>query len=338
METQEQSLRAKRLEQVRKIIDKANATPYEEERATFLAAADDLMNKYLIEEWETALARPASEREKPTVRQYSNPEGSFSFRSTMQNIFVTLAGFCRCKVINLYGSGPKVIGFESDMEYLDMLYTSVMLHLSSSIDPRVDPVLPWVVNLAKLKNAGRKWEDIHALLVKAGQRDYPYLHQEWVRGGKGFGLMVSEYQRYCRANNIPMVKISPEVWRRSFIAGYKDALVARVHEMKEERTGAGIELHGRDEAVMEAFYEMFPNQRPHPSDCECETCHFMKCHDPKCTRPRCVDWLRTSNKPVRTRQYKAPAMSGLGVEAGRAKGREISLARGDVGHHKKEID
>lgn len=336
-ETQAQSLRAKRLEQVRAIINQANNTPYEEERATFLKHADTLMNKYLIEEWEMALARPVDEREKPIVRDFESPNGSYDYQATMGSIFGMLAKFCRCQLVDHGYSRKKVVGFETDLEYLDMLFTSVMLHLSSSIDPRVNTALPWVVNLTNLKNAGRKWEHIHQALVRAGQADYPYLNKQWVRGGRGFGLMVSEYKRYSSARGIPVVGIDPKVWRRSFIAGYQDALLRRVNDMQDQRSGAGLELFGRDEAVLEALYELKPDRRPHPADCECDHCHFMKCNDRACTRSRCQEYWKNANKVVRSRQWKSPAMSHFGVEAGRAKGNEVSLARGDISNQKKEI-
>jgi hypothetical protein len=327
-ETKAQTLRARRLEQVRLVINKANdpgAT--EEERDSFLASADRLMSKYLIEEWETAMARPANEREKPVVQDWDLPEGSFDYVNTVAVIFSTLTTFARCKLVT-YGRKMKVVGFESDLQYLDMLFTSVMLHLANSIEPHVDGSKSWVENLANLKNAGRKWETIHAMLNRAGLQDYPYLGKPWVKGGKGFGLMVSEYKRWASAHNMPVVGISPDVWRRSFIAGYRDSLNRRVFGLTVERQGEGIELHGRDEAIMEIFFDLRPEMRPHPEDCECDQCHFLKCHDLNCKRPRCVQ----GRKPVRYKAYNAPALSALGIQAGRDKGNEVSLSRGDIGN------
>ncbi|MBT26697.1 MAG: hypothetical protein CML60_09930 [Rhodobacteraceae bacterium] len=127
------SNKQKVLSRVRKLLNQAESTEFEEEAQTFLAHAERLMTKYDIEE---ALLTQAG---KPTgdvisARQFYVDAGSY--QAPQMSL---IAGVARAHDLNdivqlapVHIEGKKKIpvevwGYETDLEYLDMLITSLFL-------------------------------------------------------------------------------------------------------------------------------------------------------------------------------------------------------------------
>jgi len=317
------------LRKIRALIDKANATTFEAERDTFLAAADRLMTKYSVEEFELAMARPAAEREKPEVRDFQiSDEGDFDFRNLCRKIFHAVVSANRA-IIADYGWGTiKVIGYKRDLDHIDLVFTSVLLFVTNEVVPKPDPAQDLGTNLYKLKLAGYRWQTIHTMMASKGVvPDEPWERRHGVK-------YTSVYKKHCEKHGLPQLtkEAAPGAWRESFMAGFMSRIKERFQKQaKEDEQGYGIVLHGMQDAIKEALYELYPDRRPHPKDCECDSCHYVKCHDQKCTRPRCVE----ARKPVRYKAPKERYANMVAWNAGRSSADRADLGSTKVGGGKQ---
>src|SRR4051812_16704394 len=173
--------RAKMLERVRALLAKANGTNFPEEADAFRAKADELMTAYAIEQWQVDAAqegiqgRPQPERRDVDFSWYSGTP----FRDQLWWIYQDLADHCRCKAVvdKIFGYRENrripVLGLPADLDYLDMLFTSIMFDFARKVDPKPDPErLSYEENLAMLKEAGLGWPEITRLMVNAGMLEY----------------------------------------------------------------------------------------------------------------------------------------------------------------------
>lgn len=334
--SEDQAVRERRrediLRKVRALIDKADSTNFSAERDSLLAKADAMMAAYAIESFELEFARPAQEREKPDMRKFEyGRTGVDVADSTIYEIFYKLARHCKV-MIGYYGyTHSKVVGYKADLEYLDMLFTSVKLHLAMNLEPRPQPDLSEYENFVLLKEAGMKWQRIWELLHPGEPFNRSHCQK-----------LLRRYGDECKAQGREQVKGHPDIYRRSFMDGYKYKLGNRIRQMQAARDeatkGHEITLYNMENDLKEFFWEMFPDQRPHPANCECDGCHVVKCRDPKCTRPICV----SARKPVRVRstRYHEPKIDYSAMRAGERAAENFDLAGRDrkVGGDRKEIE
>jgi Protein of unknown function (DUF2786) len=329
------------LRKIRSMLDRAdhpNTPP--EEAATARRMADDLMLKYSIEAYEVAYAAPAGTREKPALREYRYFVDTSPYsRDELEQVawlFASMCAYCRVKV-GFHGvMYSKVVGFERDLDLLDFMFTRIRMHISNTIDPQGDPSMSWVENLAYLKEAGKKWKDIHTVLRRLP--DYPYRDKEWGYNGRPWApALTNAYTKFCKENGRHRVYDSPQVWRRSFMEGYVSEVRTRIRQMQvannEIREEFAIVLANVEDDLNAALYEQFPHLKPHPSDCDCDGCH--RCQSPQCRRPRCVE----ARKPQHYRQARLveQKFSHAANQAGRRAGAKADLSRGEMGGQKGEL-
>lgn len=324
------------MRKVRALLDKAASTTFEPERDSLLSKADQLMTAYVIESWELELAKPANAREKPVLVEYdySNTE-DYDLNERLADIFGSLARHCRVK-LGWYGSRhSKLVGYQSDIDYLDMLFTNIRLHLQINMIPHASTTLSYEENLALLKEAGYKWQQVYEQLlplfperfpqnlVRAGaerNNDIVVNGKRYRRGlldqGRGIGVgFTKTYTEYCKEHNRERIYANPEVYKRSFLEGYVWRIRRRLEDLDAGVTqGQALVLRGREEDLLEEFYKLFPDRRPHPPGCDCDYHH--RCNDPKCQRMMCV----AARTPVK---YSRASPRALRVDASaRERGRK----------------
>lgn len=262
---------------VQKLLDKAWSTTFEGEKQALLAKADELMIKYSIEQVQmmdpsrsnTAAVIKGS---TPVLRQiwyYGENNHGHDYdqntREAMARLFHALAGHHGVKV-GLYGwSNSKCVGYPADLDFLEMMFLSLRIHILSTMDPEVVLDESWEENLAKFKNAGFKWQDIHKKLKRHPQ--YPFAQQPWDRPiGVRFTAI---YKKWCDLNlDDPSERVmaNPKQWRDSFVDGYVSEINRRLREMRaatiEANPNLPALLQDRKPLLDEAFYEFFPEMRP----------------------------------------------------------------------------
>lgn len=265
----EETRKAKMLRTVRGLLDKAAATTFEAEAATFREKADQLMTQYAIEQWELDQAK-APERERPERRDYdfgfyrsNNP-----FKDNLWHMMIDVSQFCRCvpvgrALIWKTGEGKydiPIIGKPSDLDYFDLLFTSLMHQFINTLEPKWDSSINERENIYRLKNAGMKWEFIAEQTGKASKLIY------WQNGKKKISsYLINEYKKACAEHGTEPVKAQPDVWARSFALGFTSAVGARMREMRAAQFEGGdnrMALVVRDslQEARELASEMFPPQ------------------------------------------------------------------------------
>jgi hypothetical protein len=120
------------LERVRKLLAKAEAegvTPAEAEALT--AKAAELIARHGIDRALLASAQPDTDQSTSKIIDLPNPWGRVK-----AHLLCGLAAAMRCQAILIGSSGSvrvHVFGYRSDLERLDLLYTSVLLQQASGL-------------------------------------------------------------------------------------------------------------------------------------------------------------------------------------------------------------
>lgn len=326
------------MRRVAALLAQADSTTFGAERDTFIAKADQLMTAYSIETFELEFRKDKTQRRKPEIRviEYGST-GSRDADSQMVQIFRELGTMVGVHIGFWGWSSSKVVGYTEDLDYLQMLFFNIRLHLALQLEPKPDKALGLSDNVAMLKEAGLKWVRIHELLKVAGvMPDEPWERRIGVR-------FTKIYTDFCKETSRERVYTNPDVWRRNFIQGYSEEIRSRIWTMTSDRRkaekGHELVLSSMKDELLEFLYENFPGLRPHPKDCDCDTCHV--CQSETCKRPNCVARrapVKYSSRPraaIREMRYDASA-ANRGRQVARTA--DLGSARGAPASRAKEID
>lgn len=344
------------LEKVRKLLAKANdASVGEAESEAFRLKADEIMTAYAIDSWELAMA-DSSLSAKPIRRDFDwswyQDSRDGPLKSALWTIWYHVADHCR--VIQVSGKRNweaktiPVVGLDSDLDYFDMMFTSLMLQLTMKSDPRPQPTLSFEENLAVMREAGFGWDKVCRRMIEAGLVEdpnpgvpFPRDRADWKTQCRERFLLserlVRRYREWCKETNRPQTYTNVKTYREHFAAGFADAISSRLWRMRRESEasyntahstngGHSAEVAIRDirQVVKEAYWEFYPEFAPHPADCDCDNCHYAKCKNrDTCQRSVCVEMrkpvrYRSSGRSARKIDYSARA-------AGEQAGREANL-------------
>lgn len=303
------------LQRVQKLVDKAWSTTFTAERDSLLAKAEALMLKYSLDQFklldpnrpQTAAPIKGQDPELRTIWYFG--EGTYvnyEVATPIWQMFYALARHLQCRIGVDRSDYAKVVGYPADLDFLEMMFLSLKLHLLSKVDPHVTSDLSWEQNLIAFKQAGFKWQDIHLKLQN--HPFYPYHNQVWQRNmGVRF---TAVYKRYRDANpNEPANTGNPAVWRRDFIEAYVMEIGDRLRRMRhaalEENRLLPALLNDKGNALERYFMELFPPPPP----------YIPPPPDPNAKPP----------KPMRYRAPKYVAMSHAAMAAGRSAAQTADL-------------
>jgi hypothetical protein len=123
---------ASKLERIRALLTKAERTDNEHEREAFMAAATAQMAKYGIEQ-ATLEASDPGRRTRPIRRDVYLPEGTWWRQRA--DLAWHIAEAMRCRALIFTGKDGKVaiVGYESDVERAEMMFTSLLLQMSGEL-------------------------------------------------------------------------------------------------------------------------------------------------------------------------------------------------------------
>ena len=144
-------------EKIRALLAKASNTPYEEEAASFFAKAQELMEKYAIDE-ESLWAGVHGAAEKPIVETMTFKGDSAQDKFAL---YTYIAKYNRCiawktrnpdgrtKTINM-----SVAGYPSDIVFISTLFTSMLLQMNvamvmAMIDEGGDVSRTWKISFTQ---------------------------------------------------------------------------------------------------------------------------------------------------------------------------------------------
>lgn len=339
---QEESRKDKILRRVQALLAKANSTPFSGEADVFRAKADELMTMYAIEEWE--LAKQSSSGSLKPIRKQVDLSWWYSERhalaSALWSLFLECSRHCRVVVASSkVDSGTKTIpcfGLESDIDYLQLLFTDLYVQMSGKIKPQYDPDKSLGENVYRAKEAGMKYGDIAKW---AG-------HPEWIKlkgySKRGYpqyeynGIMIREMKKFAAASGLPIHQsINLDAYIEDYCLAFAHAVNKRLKAMRDDQgqSGESMALVLRDitDLAREAMYETFEDLRPHQATCDCDKCHVLKCHDNNCSRKVCVERrkpVKHSKTRYRNYNYAAAAMGGKAGSEARIAGKGDNALRG----------
>lgn len=127
---------ATKLERIRSLLAKAEATEYEPERDTFMNAAAALMAKYGIEQAHLDASDPGR-RTRPIRRDVTLTQGAWGRQRADLAWSIAEAMRCRALIFTGVRNGGAyrlaIVGYESDVERAEMMFTSVLLQMTGEL-------------------------------------------------------------------------------------------------------------------------------------------------------------------------------------------------------------
>lgn len=288
------------------------------------------------------------------------------FRDLSGLVGVRIGAMVNDRLDGEYRKVARCVGYPADLDYFQMLFVNLQLHFLSKMEPKPDASLSDLDNFIALWESGRDYRQIWKVMdwpwrVTVREHWCPVERADHEKGecscecstchglfrDAGSGDLVAAerkrlhslrrgYHERCQAEGrLPMKGLKADTYRRSFIDGYAYRIRQRIAEMRSMRNevakGHELVIVSMKDSLDEFFFEMWPEQRPHPEDCQCDSCHYYKCNDEKCTRPRCVEYNKNKNKPVRARAYRPDPIDERAFGRGSSLANTADLSAGGVG-------
>jgi len=313
------------ISKVRKLIAKAeDPTTTKPESAAFRTKAEQIMQDYRIEE-ENLIAVDQI-KITPIIRSFPVCGNQSPFEEWLWTLFmqaVTHIGGMVCSGYEKNSNGSweivgKVAGYDSDLRYLDLLWSSMRLSFIARLEPEYNPKLSENENIYRLRGSGIPRKDVaemvygkwtHANSAKVGQI---YKDECRLRGEdpalSGRGIDLKTYRGvYAR-------EFVYRVWDR--LRAARDGALA---------TGGAVDLPGRKERVEEVFYDRFPKLRPQPLAPLTEEPPTEEATKARKRVAKPYHETRAYKEKVR-REYDSPA-ARAGASVGRLAGDSVNISR-----------
>jgi hypothetical protein len=250
-----EEVRTKKLRQVQALLDKADdpaSTPAEAD--ALRQKADDLMLAYAIEQYEIDRRKDKNAREQPTKRMIHLVDNSSVVAQAVKDLGWYIADHCRLRAVyHNYNSKQgecnlTMYGFPSDIDYAEMLFTSLRVQMSAGLEPTPDPNATFVENLVLLKEAGVKWTRIAEIL----EPNVPWVRNRGVQ-------YTAMYTKFCKDNNRVRMYTSPLTFQRNYAQAFVERVNERLVEIKmhqkQQTSMPGVALVLRDrQSEVDAFF------------------------------------------------------------------------------------
>lgn len=250
-----EELREKKLNQVRKILDKAAdpaTTPAE--AAALREKADDLMLAYTISWWEAEQRVDKEIRQKPEWRYIDICGHNNPLKTQLIDLMSEVVVHCRCRGLytGMYNqkasSKVHAVGFPSDLDYVEILFVSLNVQLAQELEPKPSPINSYVENLVMLKEAGLKWARVHELL-----------HPEDVNPvTKGQGVKFTKlYTEYCQQHDRKRMYTSPQQYQRNYAEGFVSEVNQRMFQIRQHQKSSGLSGGKMELALVDEVKDAF---------------------------------------------------------------------------------
>jgi len=257
--------------------DSAEKMGNDSESAQYRAKAMEWMKRYQIAEEDALAVDPALVEPILITVDLTPPVSDLSHNLPL--IADILARHCEVRLhftrMTWTTYRWEVVGYEGDVRYFELLWTSAYLMFSTHVDPHWDDMLPVEVNIHRLRRAGHTRREIAQrafgdgnLAANRSKVQRIYVAQAKAAGedpaAAGLGFQAKDY-------------------RRAYAQAFLDRLTRRLREARDaaNATGGVVVLAGRAERVQEAFYTLVPDARPTQQP-------VVAYKDPRDTCPRCI--------------------------------------------------
>lgn len=254
-----------KMEQIQALLNTAASLEDENPAAarSYREKAERLMEKYSIEDAMLAKKREAEGvADLPSQRHITFCRDKDELNVQYYNLLIAIANHNKCQFIGFSNGTGYLVGFEKDMDLVEMVYASVRLQLITKIDPKPDSRKSFDQNVYDLHEAGINWRKIAYLMnevydghdssgiLSALDPKWEYVPWDVDSDGKGRkdgGRLIRAAKRWCKDNGLTYRAVqTPVTFRRSYAHGYLRTIQARLAEMrqhrKDERKSSGAEL------------------------------------------------------------------------------------------------
>lgn len=268
------------LKRVRALIEKAEhpGTP-DAEAALCRERADEIMTRYALEDIQIQMAKPLAQQAKPSHITIEIGAGDSLFLEDMSRLANIVGLYCRVKTIWLQGSGRyssdyqekvRVFGYESDLRYFELLFTTIHLHMVGAIFPSPDATKSLEDNCWELHNAGLNWLDIARAYSWVKLEDGDKKYGEWKNRETGAVARTAKvgsfYKRaYYRAaktrNEVPrVIPASGSLnFRKNAAHGYLNRIYQRLDSTSGQRSSSTeMVLATRQDSIDALVSEFYP--------------------------------------------------------------------------------
>jgi hypothetical protein len=241
----------------------------------------------------TSAARPVPGIIKIAYGQHTDITGHVS--TMMENT----ARHCRCRVRHYaeynheeHQYYAKVYGYESDLRYFEILYTTLHLHMLGALLPNLIAGESIEDTAYRLHNIGYNWQQIAELygwyetMSEPGETKHMFKNEhtgERASVAKAVGQYKLAYQHAIKARKEAPLRIQPnatETFRRSAAQGYISRINRRLYDVASGRhseDGAALVLRGREDDLSAFFKKENPDMfRPAEPEPPCEACNNSK--------------------------------------------------------------
>lgn len=317
--------------------DHPNTSPVEAD--TFRAKAEALMLKYRIDEMTLSTAERKAQAINVQWRTIFVCDQRSEFRSSYSNMMYSLVNHMEVRsdwirTVNRnsgdleymrttpneqggYDYVIDIVGYESDLRFIEALFTAASLAFSSKLEPKYDSTLTDQVNAYLMRSAGMEGRRIAMAIYGRDDKALrpkvrKMFEQESIKRGEDPKVLLG------RGSNMVL-------FRDSFAQGFTNEFSNRLWRMRSESGLVGHELvlASRKESIDEAFYERFPDRRPKPfkaigeADISvCKKCQAAKsgyCREHSWMRPRSRGRVRYANSTAMDRGKSAAQSINMGI-------------------------
>lgn len=213
----------------------------------------------------------------------------------------------------------KTVGYEIDLRFLDLLWSSIRLSFIGKLDPEVDPKLTDEENIYRLRSAGIARKDVAEMLWGK------WTHSNSAKVGK-------VYKEECRKRGEEPALDGKGIHLQTFKEAYAREFVDRVQtRLWQARSavmaqGGDVVFANRDERVKEKFYEHFPHLRPKPVVMVPVMDEEPPTEEAKKARKRLAYWETAAYRKMIERKYESTAAIA-GAKLGKSAGDDVNISR-----------
>lgn len=302
-------------------------------RAEYRAKAEAYMREYRVAEEEALATDPGSVSPVSKViviRKAGTGRGDLAGHYTL--VWSSIARHTgiryRTAYDNDYSVTATVVGYEGDVRYAEFLWTAAYLMFSTRIDPTWSAERSEAENIFLLRNAGIQRREI-------ADRAWSNGHEAAARS-RVQRIYVTEAKRRGQDVVAAGLGFDTKTYREAYADEFVQTLRYRLREASDaaDSTGGGLVLHGRSDRVDEAYYALFPKDRPSDGPVEayvdptttCPKCQAAKttCNDHKAWRPRA--WTKADEARSQRQAYSPSARAGR--SSGRSAAEAVNVQRG----------
>lgn len=259
------------LAKIQALLNKADGTSNPDEREAYLAKAEQLMQKYSIDAAMLSEAKKLAggKPEQPEQRITTFMPSKDKLGNQWYNLIIAVAKHYDCEFFGWTSGSGYLVGFPSNMDLVEMVYTSLRLQAMQKLDPQPNKDLGFDENVYVLHESGMKWESIAHMMNKAyheaKELGYPLDESwelvPWDPKKKDGGRLIKACKRWCSVVGDSYRAVqSPITFQRSYAQGFLNEVRARFERLRKYReeqvaatSGAELVLFDRNKLVKDAM-------------------------------------------------------------------------------------